>query len=145
MSSGSARTRRSKLRRIAAVAALLGLVFATTIASVAHSLAMPMMAGMAEPLAPTPMMADHDRHDHDQGAGHQHQHGDRDFADGSGDDAPGMCKDGCLLCKDCSLCSFTGIVMPAAAELAYRLSFAMARFDPPADTLPSEAIKPPRI
>lgn len=88
-----------RLRRLGAGLALLGLVFASTIASIAHSTAMPMMAAAALP---------------DTGqaqSGHHMGNMAHDCQGDAGDVAPqrmpqGPCDEGCLLCKNCTITSY---------------------------------------
>lgn len=121
--------------------AVLGLLFATTIASVTHSIAMP-MAGME-----VPMQAEAPAHHHKAKAdGAPHDHG-CDSAANIEDDpvAPAApCENGCLLCKSCSLAS---AVMPAHSAFADAAPYRDYRPAAPvalAEVIPTLPNEPPR-
>jgi len=106
---------RFTLRRLAAVMAMLGLLFASTVASLSHSVAMPAMKGAmiaAGGSHENQMRASHasyhdeGHHDHDSATAASHDHtGHSQAAVGAA--PPAMpCDQGCLLCKDCFLSSF---------------------------------------
>lgn len=143
-----------RLRRIGAVVALLGLIFASTIASLSHSIAMPMMAngvlqgvGPAQPPAP---------HGHDQAAhgnkaaGHHMVKAAHDCESDAAVDAPQQkpatpCDEGCMLCKDCTMTAFM-LLLPAGIQATDRYGIyepavvpALAGITPPS---PNE---PPRV
>lgn len=147
--------RPDRLRRIGAVLALLGFVFASTIASIAHSTAMPMLASAVLQKADQTLPASHHAHgmaarqDAPQPGQHMgntaHDCQSDVTADTSPQTPPGPCDEGCLLCKDCTMTSFLpmspigidgaeryGTYQPAAAQ-------ALAGITPPS---PNE---PPRI
>ena len=136
------RFRPSALRRFCALAAVLGLLFAATVASVTHSVAMPMM--------PAAYMAGGTTH-HDSAAVPAADHdcgGNAAVNDMAADDtsAPsGPCEQGCLLCKSCSL---TSVVLPTApsviADGAYH-DYQPARVLVPAGITPAQPNEPPRL
>lgn len=102
-------SRASLQRRFCTLLAALGLLFAATVASVTHSVAMPMM-GM-DSLQP---MAAMDHHATQEAAAQDH--GCDSMAAESDPAMPsGPCENGCLLCKSCSLAS---AVMPQPSSLA---------------------------
>ena len=142
------------LRRIGAVVALLGLIFASTIASISHSIAMPMMAStvlqgveQAQPAAPH----GHDKTTHgSKPAGHHMAKAAHDCEGDATADAPqqkpaGPCDEGCMLCKDCTMTAFT-LLSPAGLQAANRYDI----YEPAAIpaltgiTLPSPN-EPPRV
>lgn len=148
MSSRIAPYGRLRLRRLTAMLAMLGLIFASTIASVSHSLAMPMMGG-------TQMAGDHshnsghrldaDDDHHDHAADHQHHHGEQGLADGPQEENSGPCDQGCLFCKDCSLCSLANLAPALVVRDLHGQSYQDAALKPLADvTLPTLA-EPPRV
>lgn len=101
---------RFALRRLAATMAMLGLLFASTVASVSHSVAMPAMKGAMITVGGShenQMRASHDgHHEHDSAAAAGHDHTGHSQA-AAGTAPPAMpCDQGCLLCKDCFLSSF---------------------------------------
>lgn len=88
-----------RLRRLGAVLALLGLVFASTLASVSHSMAMPMMAGTVLPDGDQALTGHHTTnaaHDCERDAS----------ADTPQQKPPAPCDKGCVQCKDCTMTSF---------------------------------------
>jgi hypothetical protein len=92
----------ARLRRLGVVLALLGLVFASTLASISHSMAMPVMNGTALPVAKQ------------TAAGHHMGNTAHDCQSDAGAEAPqqkpqGPCEEGCMLCKDCTMTSFLPI------------------------------------
>lgn len=105
-----------RLRRIGAALALLGFVFASTIASVAHSTAMPMTASAVLQDAGQAQPASHHvygvaaRQDASQPGQHMgdtaHDCQSDATADAPPQKPPGPCDEGCLLCKDCTMTSF---------------------------------------
>jgi hypothetical protein len=117
-----------RLRRIGAVVALLGLIFASTIASISHSIAMPMMASnsLQSVEQPTPAAP----HGHDEAmpvsktAGHHMAKAAHDCegdatADASQQKPAGPCDEGCMLCKDCTMTTFL-LLSPLGIQVAER-------------------------
>lgn len=127
-----------RLRRFGAVVALLGLVFASTIASLSHSLAMP--AGHAA------VMQQSGNHDHEAGHASTYEtHCDGAAEKPAQHQAPMPCENGCLLCKDCSLGSF--VLMPAGADPG---DIGLGRHEPASQPAlqaltPSPPAEPPRV
>lgn len=157
-------SRMAPWRRIAAVAALIALLFAATVSSISHSMAMAgdKTGGASTELATLhsngisasgdhhanaqnnaqPMM-DKDSAGDAHAKGLSHDHATQTDTDNS---APGNCDQGCILCKDCALCGLFGVqawpLTTFAAQYAgYRpsVSQALAGITP---ALPSE---PPRV
>lgn len=138
--------RQTPLRRLAAVLAVLGLVFASTFASLSHSVA---MAAMATSALQTDTghgqhaVSGHDQHRHDDAVAGHHHHGDHQSADV--EKAPvAPCEDGCLLCKDCS---FGSVVLQSPAALVTPVNFAeygLRGFALPVGITPSQQPEPPR-
>lgn len=144
-----------RLRRLGAVVALFGLIFASTVASVSHSIAMPLMAGA--------VLEDRDRA---QPVPH-HGHGKADkqelvqtahHADGAGHDClsnasaevpqqtpQGPCDEGCMLCKDCTMTPFMPIP-PFGIDFAERYgTYAPASIQQLASINPPSPHEPPRV
>jgi hypothetical protein len=128
------------LRRFGTVVALLGLIFASTIASISHSIAMPMMAGEVLQSA-------------EQGsaqAGHHMARLAHDCESAAAAEAPqqkpqGPCDEGCMLCKDCTMTSF--MLLPSVGIQAverYSL-YAPAAVLVPASITPPSPSEPPRV
>lgn len=146
MSSRIAPFGRSKLRRLTAMLAVLGLIFASTVASVSHSLAMPMMGG-------TQMAGDHshnggqlvDDDHHDHAADPQHHHGEQGLADGPQDGNSGPCDQGCLFCKDCSLCSLANLNSAPVVRDLHGQSYLVAALKPLTDIILPTLAEPPRV
>ena len=136
----------SKWRRMAALLAMLGLIFASTVASISHSLAMPLM-GVAG------VSTDHRHHassnepsdDHHHSNGHSHPNAEQVLADQGQNPDEGSCGEGCLLCKDCSLCSYLDMGQPQLCGPAHRDAFEAVRHTPFLDTFLPAAIEPPRV
>lgn len=136
MSSHRRRVRPSPLRHFCALTAVLGLLFAATVASVTHSVAMPMMAAVQLDVA-----AAH----HGGSAVPAAEHDCSGMAEAPETDMPSSpCEQGCLLCKSCSLAS---VVLPAApsviADGAYH-DYQPARILAPAGITPAQPNEPPR-
>lgn len=142
------------LRRIGAVVALLGLVFASTLASVSHSIAMPMMASnvlhgpeQAQPAA----LHGHDRTAQgSKAAGHHMAKAAHDCEGDATADAsrqtPAMpCDEGCMLCKDCTMTTFL-LLSPAGIHAADRYgSYEPAAIQALASITPPSPNEPPRV
>jgi len=135
---GTHRARHTPARRLCAALAVLVLLFAATVASITHSIAMPAMTMVMTPAT------DHDSamHDHDCD-----KTAATDAAASDDDPAPSSapCDNGCLLCKSCSL---VGAVMPAPPVLAavapyhdYGVMTALV----PAAIAPNPPNEPPRL
>lgn len=132
----------SGLRPFGAVVALLGLIFASTIASISHSIAMPMMAGNAlqavEQVQPAGSQ------------GHHMAKSSHDCESEARAEAPqqmpqGPCDEGCMLCKDCTMTGFT-LISPIGVALAERYSmYAPAAVPVPASITPPSPNEPPRV
>jgi hypothetical protein len=110
------------------IVALLGLIFASTFASVSHSSVMP-MAGFAPMASGQASAALHHGaavatgHDatpagHDMGKGAHDCETDAAVAD-SRQSPPSPCEHGCQQCKDCTTTSFT-LISPAVIDAAER-------------------------
>lgn len=122
-----------RLRHLGAVLALLGLVFASTIASISHSIAMPLMANAvlqrAEPARPA-SHSGHGKtaaHDTASRAGHHATNVAHDCerdasADAAQQNPQGPCDEGCMLCKDCMVTSFL-LMAPIGIEITQRHGF----------------------
>jgi hypothetical protein len=131
----------SRLCRFGTVLALLGLIFASTIASISHSIAMPMMAGAVLQSG-------------EQGGGMQASHHTarmaHDCESEASAEAPqqqpqGPCDEGCMLCKDCTMTSFT-LISPIGVAMAERYSlYAPAAVLVPASITPPSPSEPPRV
>jgi hypothetical protein len=136
----SRRTRASLTRRLCTALAALGLLFAATVASVTHSIAMPMMPAMPSAAAETmhPDMAMPAAAPHDHGCDHA----------GTTDDAPAApsapCDTGCLLCKSCSLASAVMPAQPALAAAAPYRDYRVALLPMPSGIAPTPPNEPPR-
>ena len=143
-----------RLRRIGAVVALLGLIFASTIASISHSIAMPMMARNvlqgAEQATPAPP------HGHDNAAlggktaGHHMAKATHDCESDATADVPqqkpaGPCDEGCMLCKDCTMTTFL-LLSPAGIQAADRYgTYEPATVQALASITPPSPNEPPRV
>jgi hypothetical protein len=144
-----------RLRRFGAIAALIGLVFASTVASVSHSVAMPMMAGPAlqatgqAPSATHQAQGEADR----PGAastGHHMAQATHDCADDATTDTPqqkpqGPCENGCQQCKDCTVTAFM-LISPIGIDAGERYG----RYEPAAaralaSITPLSPNEPPRV
>lgn len=131
----------SRLRRFGAVVALLGLVFASTIASISHSIAMPMMAGA---------VLQSGQQDGGAPVGHHMASMTHDCESAATAEAPqqkpqGPCDEGCMLCKDCTMTSFmlmTSIGIGAAEGYS---AYAPAAVQVPASITPPSPNEPPRV
>ncbi len=137
------RVRPSLLRRFCALTAVLGLLFAATVASVTHSVAMPIMPAVQMDVAVMP-----DHHAATPSAAGHDCSGSAAVDDTAADDMPapsGPCEQGCLLCKSCSL---TSVVLPAAPSVtaagAYH-DYQPARVLAPAGITPAQPNEPPRL
>lgn len=106
--------RAPSFRRIAALLAMLALIYAGGFAGLAHAAGLPMTM---------PAVATHD-HDSAPHAAMDHgdmEHGAMDHGamdHGAQSDPAAPCDTGCALCKDCALCLFTGLpvlMLPSAA------------------------------
>lgn len=130
-----------KPRRIGAVLAIVGLLFAATVASVTQSIAMPMMAGTMSNMVPHAMVSDKsatsNAADHDC---------DTTMAADETPDRPSApCEQGCLLCTSCSLVS-TIAAGPPSIETPNRYDDYLAKaYLPVADITPIPPNEPPRI
>lgn len=144
-----------RLRRLGAVVALFGLVFASTVASISHSVAMPLMAGAvledSDRAQPVPhhgygkadkqelMQAGH----HADGTGH-------DCLSNASAEVPqqepqGPCDNGCQQCKDCTMTAFM-LISPTGIDAGERYG----RYEPAtaqalASITPSSLNEPPRV
>lgn len=130
----------SRLRRFGTVLALLGLIFASTIASISHSIAMPMMAGAVLQSV-------------EQGSapgGHHTARMAHDCESEASAEAPpqqpqGPCDEGCMLCKDCTMTGFT-LISPIGVGVAEGYSiYAPAAVLVPASITPPSPSEPPRV
>jgi len=103
-------------RRIAALLAVLALVYATGFAPLAHAAGLPMMmpAGLAMASHEHGQM-DHEAVDH---ASIDHAAMNHDMA-GPDQLAP-PCDTGCMLCKDCALCLFASLPAVSLPSVALR-------------------------
>lgn len=127
------------LRRFGAVVALLGLIFASTIASISHSIAMPVMASPVLQGADQGQPAAY----HKANIAHDCE---SDAKSGAAQQKPATpCEEGCMLCKDCTITTFL-LVSPIGIQMADRYGtyepaviHAMTSITPPS---PNE---PPRI
>jgi hypothetical protein len=135
-----------RLRRIGAVVALLGLIFASTLASVSHSIAMPMMASnvlhgleQALPTAQGSKAAGH----HMAKAAHDCE---GDATAEASQQTPAMpCDEGCMLCKDCTMTTFL-LLSPAGIHAADRYgSYEPAAVQALASINPPSPTEPPRV
>ena len=137
----------SSWRRMAALLAVLGLIFAGTVASISHSLAMPLMGAAGISVERSHHMAAPDRasENHHHSDGYGHSRAGHDLADQGQNSEQGSCDEGCLLCKDCSLCSYLNIGQPQLGGPAIRGAFEAARPIPLLDTFLPAAIEPPRV
>lgn len=142
----------SPWRRLAAALALFALLFAGTVSSVSHSMA---MAATSNLMATdyTGLSATGQFH---QGAGSAktdaataHEKGlphDHDAMATGGDSAPGNCDQGCILCKDCALCGlFAFGERPLTAFVAYYAGYALPVTQSPASLTPALPSEPPRV
>ena len=130
-------------RRLCTALAALGLLFAATVASVTHSLAMPMMD--------SGMTVSHQQHGSPVAATSAAT-AEHDCASSmAADESPVSplsssppCAQGCLLCTNCAL---TGVVLPAGpamiAALPYH-AYAPAGDRAPAGLGPTQPNEPPR-
>lgn len=135
-----------KWRRMAALLAMLGLMFASTVAPISHSLAMPLMGVVGASIEHSHPSSPHvpsDNHHHSNE--HSHSHPEQDLADQGKAQDEGSCGEGCLLCKDCSLCSYLNMGQPQLGGPANRGAFEAARFIPLLDIFLPTAIEPPRV
>lgn len=144
-----------RAQRFGAIVALLGLIFASTVASVSHSSSMPAMGG---PVAMAPEQVSPKSHHgsvattrheaartgHDMGLDAHDCENDATAAD-SQQSPQSPCEHGCLQCKDCAMTSFT-LMSPAGIDAVQRhrdyrsaAALVMASIAPPS---PSE---PPRV
>lgn len=147
MSRRAAHTRQNPLRRLAAVLAVLGLVFASTFASLSHSAAMAAMTSALHEQTGSGhgqhAISGHEQHRHGDAAADHHHHGDHQTADA--EKAPvAPCEDGCLLCKDCS---FGSVVLQSPAVLVTPVTFAgydLRGYALPVGIIPSQQPEPPR-
>lgn len=127
------------LRRFGTVVALLGLIFASTIASISHSIAMPMMAGAVLQSAEQAPPAGH----HMAKAGHDCE--SEAQAEAPQQQPQGPCDEGCMLCKDCTMTGFT-LISPIGVALAERHGiYAPAAVPVPASITPPSPNEPPRV
>lgn len=132
------------LRRFGTVVALLGLIFASTIASISHSIAMPMMASTV-PQSVEPGSAQGSAQ-----AGHHMAKAGHDCESEAAAEAPqqlpqGPCDEGCMLCKDCTMTGFT-LISPIGVGMAERPGIhAPAAVPVPASITPPSPSEPPRV
>lgn len=112
---------------------MLGLLFAATVASVTHSLAMPMM--------------DSTMHGMELGSTGP-EAGDHDCAAAAGDEQPdlpsGPCEQGCLLCKSCSLASVLLGAPPSLVTPSRYHEYQSTAFLPLTSVIPALPSEPPR-
>ncbi len=161
MMSGQTQMTLSPWRRLAATLALFALLFAGTVSSLSHSMAMAATSNtMITAVSGSP---GHDHADQASVAGHDHQgvktskidattahelglpH-DHDAMATSGDSAPGNCDQGCILCKDCALCGlFAFGERPLTAFVAYYAGYALPATQSPASLTPALPSEPPRV
>lgn len=146
----------TSFRRIAALLAVLALVYATGFVTLAHSTGMPMTELTLAMPAGTAMSHDHahmnpDTMNHDamDHAAINHDMADHEMTGHEmavADQPAPPCDTGCTLCKDCALCLFTGL--PAMTLPSVALQFAGYR--PLAAALrsgirPDLPAEPPRV
>lgn len=142
----------SPWRRLAAALALFAILFAGTVSSISHSMAMAATSNA--------MTTDHtDRsaigHDHQSAgtakvyAATAHEKGlphDHDAIATGDDSAPGNCDQGCILCKDCTLCGlFAFGERPLTAFVAYYVGYTLAVTHLLASLTPALPSEPPRV
>jgi hypothetical protein len=131
--------------RIGALLALVGLLFAATIASVTHSVAMPMMAGHVQAM-------DAGEHGTDHGMAHggaMAQAGDHDcagamVAEEKPETPSAPCEQGCLLCKSCSLVSVLLTAPQPLVTLSRYHDYQSVAFLPLTSVIPAPPSEPPR-
>jgi len=134
-----------KPRRIGAVVAILGLLFAATVASITHSIAMPMMAGIMSDAVHRAMTAETHAAGHASTHAAEHDCGGAMAADEvpASPDAP--CEQGCLLCKSCSLASAIVAGPPSIETRSRYYDYQSTAYLPLAGITPSPLNEPPRI
>ncbi len=140
--------------RFGAAVALLGLLFASTVASVSHSFAMPMAGFVPMASEQTPAALHHGaaasaRHDaaptgHDMGKETHDCENDAAAADWrQSPSAP--CEYGCVQCKDCAMTSFT-LMSPAGIDAVERYrDYGSATAAALAGIAPPSPNEPPRV
>lgn len=160
--SGQTQMTLSPWRRLAAALALFAILFAGTVSSLSHSMAM--AATSSTMMAATVSgSAVHDTADQVSAAGHDHQSAktskidatsahekglphDHDALATDGDSAPGNCDQGCILCKDCALCGlFAFGERPLTAFVAYHAGYALSVTQSRASLAPALPSEPPRV
>lgn len=125
-----------RLRRFGTVLALLALVFASTVASVSHSIAMPLMADTVDQTAGP--------------SGHHMEKAAHDCESDARAEAPqpqprGPCDAGCLLCKNCTMTTFT-LISPADIDAVGRYDdYEAAAIRALAGITPPSPNEPPRL
>ncbi len=135
----------SRLRRFGAAVALLGLLFASTIASISHSIAMPVMAGAAL----QSVQQDSGAQGKMQGGHHMAQMA-HDCESAATAEAPqqqpqGPCDEGCMLCKDCTMTSFMLMASIGIGAAEGYSAYAPAAVQVPASITPPSPNEPPRV
>ncbi len=151
-------------RRLAATLALFALVFAGTVSSISHSMAMAVtnVASMNAIIAAT-AESSHDHADRASASSHDHQSAkvvkidaatahekglphDHDAMASSDSGASGNCDQGCILCKDCALCGlFAFGDRPLTVFVAYYAGYALPVTQLPASLTPALPSEPPRV
>lgn len=134
----------SRLRRFGTVLALLGLIFASTIASISHSIAMPVMAGAVL------SFAQQDSAQSSAPGGHHMASMAHDCESAATAEAPqqqpqGPCEDGCMLCKDCTMTSFMLMASIGIGAAEGYSAYAPAAVQVPASITPPSPNEPPRV
>lgn len=142
----------SPWQRLAAALALFALLFAGTVSSVSHSMAMAATSNVMTTDHTGRSAAGHDHQGvgaaktdaataHEKGLPHDHAA----MATG-GDDAPGNCDQGCILCKDCALCGLFALGgRPLTAFVAYSADYTLQATQSPASLTPTLPAEPPRV
>jgi hypothetical protein len=131
-----------RLCRFCAVVALLGLIFASTIASISHSIAMPMMASSVLQAVEQSRPAGSQGH-HMAKASHDCESDAK--AGAPQQKPPTPCDEGCMLCKDCTMTAFM-LMPPIGIDTGehcgrYELAAAQAL----ASITPLSPNEPPRV
>lgn len=162
MMSGQTKIVLSPWRCFAASLALFALVFAGTLASLAHSVAMA-ATSITMMTASTVGSFPQDHSGQAAGVGHDHKGAeparinagiaqemslphDHNAVAKDGENTPGNCDQGCVLCKDCALCGlFAFGERPMAALIAYYVGYALPMTQSPAGLTPALPSEPPRV
>ncbi|WP_290809722.1 hypothetical protein [Ferrovibrio sp.] len=153
----------SPWRHFAATLALFALLFAGTVSSLSHSMAMAATSSAMIAGPGAAGLATHDHVDQFSAAGHEHQSvktakvdaatahekglpHDHDAIATGGDSAPGNCDQGCILCKDCALCGlFAFGERPLTVFVAYYAGYELPVTRSPASLTPALPSEPPRV